>query len=258
MQREYQPLTDKQVRTLVANLNPQRIAKRSGGRGAQLSYLEAYDVKATLIRVFGFGEFSAETTENRIVDARQVAGKNGAENWNITVMTTVRLEIFQTGAVFIESAAHTATNSNYGEALDMAIKTSSSDALKRCAIYLGTQFGLSLYDNGATNDVVRVVMAPTQTWPPANPNQEQQPQRQAPPQADPATLVANLTPSTPAEAPVRFENVTDEQRSEGEALVAKALRVKAEKEAAHKPGQTEHEGAVQAAAEALGAQEVQA
>jgi hypothetical protein len=36
----------------------------------------------------------------------------------------------------------------------MAIKTAESDALKRAAINLGDQFGLSLYNNGATAPVV--------------------------------------------------------------------------------------------------------
>jgi hypothetical protein len=42
-----------------------------------------------------------------------------------------------------------------GEHHDNAIKTAASDALKRCAINLGTQFGLSLYDDGSTRDVVK-------------------------------------------------------------------------------------------------------
>jgi hypothetical protein len=42
-----------------------------------------------------------------------------------------------------------------GEHHDNAAKTAASDALKRCAMNLGTQFGLSLYDNGTTNDVVK-------------------------------------------------------------------------------------------------------
>jgi recombination DNA repair RAD52 pathway protein len=36
----------------------------------------------------------------------------------------------------------------------MAIKSAESDALKRAAINLGTQFGLSLYNNGSLRDVV--------------------------------------------------------------------------------------------------------
>ena len=41
----------------------------------------------------------------------------------------------------------------------MAVKTAESDALKRAAINLGTQFGLSLYDNGSRADVVGHTLA---------------------------------------------------------------------------------------------------
>jgi hypothetical protein len=37
----------------------------------------------------------------------------------------------------------------------MAIKTAESDAFKRAAINLGDQFGLSLYNNGSTQPVVK-------------------------------------------------------------------------------------------------------
>lgn len=40
----------------------------------------------------------------------------------------------------------------------MAIKTAESDALKRAAINLGTQFGLSLYNNGSTADIIRATL----------------------------------------------------------------------------------------------------
>ena len=40
----------------------------------------------------------------------------------------------------------------------MAIKTAESQAFKRCAINLGDQFGLSLYNNGGTASVVRAVL----------------------------------------------------------------------------------------------------
>jgi hypothetical protein len=40
----------------------------------------------------------------------------------------------------------------------MAIKTAESQAFKRCAINLGDQFGLSLYNNGGTGSVVRAVL----------------------------------------------------------------------------------------------------
>ena len=47
-------LNEAQVEQLLRPLNPSRVAKRSQA-GRQLSYLEAWDVKAHLIRIFGFG-----------------------------------------------------------------------------------------------------------------------------------------------------------------------------------------------------------
>ena len=41
----------------------------------------------------------------------------------------------------------------------MAVKTAESDALKRAAINLGDQFGLSLYNNGSTAPVVTQTLA---------------------------------------------------------------------------------------------------
>jgi hypothetical protein len=38
------------------------------------------------------------------------------------------------------------------------VKTAESDALKRAAICLGDQFGLSLYNNGSTAPVVRALI----------------------------------------------------------------------------------------------------
>lgn len=40
----------------------------------------------------------------------------------------------------------------------MAVKTAESDALKRAAINLGTQFGLSLYNDGSLADVVHTTL----------------------------------------------------------------------------------------------------
>ena len=40
----------------------------------------------------------------------------------------------------------------------MAIKTAESDALKRAAINLGTQFGLSLYNDGSLADVIHTTL----------------------------------------------------------------------------------------------------
>lgn len=156
------PLTPVQLERLHADLHPARVANRDQG-GRSLSYLEAYDVRATLIRIFGYGNFSVEVTETRLVHESTYTplGQN-RELWRIGVICTVRLTIHQTGAVYSESAAASQSGPDYGEALDFAVKTAESDALKRCATNLGSTFGLSLYNSGSTQDVVRVVYSPDQ------------------------------------------------------------------------------------------------
>jgi recombination DNA repair RAD52 pathway protein len=156
-------MTGEQLAALLRPLNPNRVARRSSS-GSSLSYLEAWDVKATLIRVFGFGGFSAEVLESKILREEEVAQvKNtGKTNWKVTAQATVRLHIHQTGAVYTETAVGGSSQPDYTESADMALKTAESDALKRAAIYLGTQFGLSLYNDASTSDVVRVVLAPGQ------------------------------------------------------------------------------------------------
>jgi len=158
-------ITPEQLAVLMADLNPQRVKHRSQG-GANLSYLEAWDVKATLIRVFGFGGFSAEVIATEMLSKEKVeVGKDKKDGWAVAMSSTVRLTIHDTNAVYTETAVGSSTQPKLGEALDMAQKTASSDALKRAAIYLGTQFGLGLYDNGSTRDVIRRVFAEGQLWP---------------------------------------------------------------------------------------------
>ena len=147
-------LNDKQYEQLLKPLNPARIAKRSGG-GRQLSYLEAWDVKAHLNRIFGFLNWSSDVIESSLAFEE----KNEKGQWHIGYKVTLRLSINGSGdewlrTTYTESAVGFSTLPSRGEAHDMAIKTAESDALKRAAINLGTQFGLSLYNNGSSKDVV--------------------------------------------------------------------------------------------------------
>lgn len=179
------PLTDSQLKQLMTDLNESRVASRKQG-GTSLSYLKTWDVKATLIRIFGFGGFSADAIECETVmiennipkttgygkDKREVPIeytpdgqiKFGTANFRVTMRVRVRLYIHQLGATYTEWAASSQTGPDLGEVSDFAIKTAESDALKRAAIYLGTQFGLSLYDDGSTAEVVKAVLAPGQEW----------------------------------------------------------------------------------------------
>lgn len=142
-------LNSKQQEVLLKGLNPNRVASRRGGGGKSLAYLEAWDVKAHLIRVFGFGEWSADVLSADLAYEEQVNN-----NWSVGYKVVLRLTIHATNATYTEAAVGMAQLPSRGEAHDMAIKTGESDALKRAAINLGDQFGLSLYNNGGTAPVV--------------------------------------------------------------------------------------------------------
>ena len=139
-----------QYEQLLKPLNEKRVAKRAGGGGRSLSYLEAWDVKAHLIRIFGFGGWDWNVTSASEVFEE----KTDKGNWSVAYKVIGRLTIADLGCNYTEAAIGSAMLPQRGEAHDMAIKTAESDAIKRAAINLGTQFGLSLYDNGSLRDVV--------------------------------------------------------------------------------------------------------
>lgn len=140
-------LTNEQHEILLKGINPSRIAQRQGGGGRSLSYLEAWDVKAHLNRIFGFLNWSADVLEAALAFEQDTGGK-----WNVGYKVVLCLRV--NGASYTEAAVGSSTLPQRGEAHDMAIKTAESDALKRAAINLGDQFGLSLYNNGSTTPVV--------------------------------------------------------------------------------------------------------
>ena len=142
-------ITREQHEQLLKPLNPSRVAKRQQA-GRNLSYLEAWDVKAHLNRIFGFLNWSSEVLESTLAFEE----KNEKGQWNVGYKVTLRLSFPDNYASYTESAVGSASLPQRGEAHDMAIKTAESDALKRAAINLGTQFGLSLYNDGSLADVV--------------------------------------------------------------------------------------------------------
>jgi recombination DNA repair RAD52 pathway protein len=154
-------LTPEQYRYLMNPLRSTRVAKRRQG-GKELSYLEAWDIKAHLTRIFGFGNWDSEMLEYRhVTDRPYINQNNNNEMVEVIYTCRVRLTIRDAEGSMLcehtEAAAGSASGpmSMLGDHHDNALKSAASDALKRCAINLGTQFGLSLYDNGNTGDVIR-------------------------------------------------------------------------------------------------------
>lgn len=153
-------ISQEQYDQLLQPLNAKRVAQRSQA-GRSLSYLEAWDVKAHLIRIFGFMGWSADVIEAVLAFEE----KNEKGNWDVAYKVVLRLrihsnnDVFGGDATYTEAAVGSASLPRRGDAHDMAIKTAESDALKRAAINLGTQFGLSLYNNGDLKDVVIKTLA---------------------------------------------------------------------------------------------------
>lgn len=143
---------------LLKGINPSRVGK--DGKG--FAHLEAWDVRAHLIRIFDFCNWSADLVElEQIFETEGVSVKSGKQAWTVAYRATVRLTIHMEDkdVTYTEAAVGDSTNNpSRADAHDMAIKTAESQAFKRCAINLGDQFGLSLYNNGGTGSVVRAVL----------------------------------------------------------------------------------------------------
>lgn len=138
------------------------------------SHLEAWDVRRHLIRIFGFDGFDIETKAldlvreiehqpgtiktTKWVEGNRTEVPNAETRWTVIYRAEVRLIIKVNGrsvAVFEDGAAGDSQNQpSLGDAHDHAMKTALSQALKRCAVNLGDQFGLSLYNGGRPDPVV--------------------------------------------------------------------------------------------------------
>lgn len=146
-------LTEQQVGFLLQPINGNRVRNLRG-----MSHLEAWDVRRQLIRIFGFEGFTIETLSLELVAERET--KTGDRSrWTIVYRAQVRLTVKTTDgqpiAMFEDAAAGDAVNQpSIGDAHDLAMKTALSQALKRCAVNLGDQFGLSLYNDGSRDAVV--------------------------------------------------------------------------------------------------------
>jgi len=138
-------LSKEQVNELLKPIDPARVGK--DGKG--FAYVEAWDVRRTMNKIFGFAEWSENITDmNMIYENPSVGGAK--PRWSVAYRA--RCEITVNGVIYAEWASGDATNQpSRSEAHDMAIKTAESQAFKRAAMNLGDQFGLGLYNAGSTD-----------------------------------------------------------------------------------------------------------
>ena len=148
-----------QTRQLLAPIREARVLRDGKGH----SHVSQQDITAHLIRVFGFGSFDTDIVkvecvfEENAVDKK--TGEVKADRWDVCYRALLRLTIRDADGNEVchyeDGSTATAQNQTRGDAHDLAYKSALSLAKKRAAINLGDQFGLSLYNKGQLEALVR-------------------------------------------------------------------------------------------------------
>jgi hypothetical protein len=149
-------LSDKQVDLLLKPVHPRRVGRHPF---TGMSHMEGFDIRAELNRVFGFGRWDVEVTEQVLLREVQTTTSKGGDAWNVVYRTRVRLTVRTPdgASLSVQEATHIgeSTVPAYGDAHGNAVTNSETYALRRCCINFGDQFGLSLYNKGSLSAVVR-------------------------------------------------------------------------------------------------------
>jgi len=156
--------SDEQIELLLKPIHPNRVAVTRG-----LSYVEGYDIRAELTRVCGFGSWSEETLDQQLICENETQTSGGKKAWYVVYRTRVRLYVCAPDGspVCNFDGAHVgeSTHPVRGEAHGNALTNSQTYALRRCAINLGDQFGLSLYNKGSQEAIIRWTLVRPETTP---------------------------------------------------------------------------------------------
>lgn len=147
-------LTPEQVALLLKPIHPQRVLQLKG-----MSYVEGYDIRAELNRVFGFARWSEEIQDQHLICETEVKTNAGKPAWNVVYYSRVALTVNAPDGTPLAryEGAHAGENTHpvRGEAHAIALTASQTYALRRAAINLGDQFGLGLYNKGSLDPIVR-------------------------------------------------------------------------------------------------------
>lgn len=150
----------KQIEQLLKPINPKRVLSLKGQ-----SHVSQQDITAHLIRVFGFGGFDTEVVNVECVfETSEIRNRksDGGEYvaWDVAYKALVRLTIRNDAgelvAVYEDGSIGSASSQpSRADAHDLAYKSAISLSKKRAAISLGDQFGLSLYNKGQLDALVK-------------------------------------------------------------------------------------------------------
>src|SRR5690606_16814227 len=152
-------LNARQVEQLLRPIHKNRVLRDGKGH----AHVSQQDILAHLIRVFGFGNFDIEVLNAGVVFEesyeKQKKNKEGKPYgdpftaWAVCYRAIVRLAVrdpegnelchYENG-----STATAQGQPARGDAHDLAYKSAISLSVKRAAIALGDQFGVSVYNKG--------------------------------------------------------------------------------------------------------------
>lgn len=151
--------SQKQVEFLLHPIKPNRVLNDGKGH----SHVSQQDITAHLIRMFGFGNFDIEVLDRELLfeTAEQKTNKAGKDYtaWDVAYRSLVRLTVRNEEGIrvaFYEngSVGSAQNQPSRADAHDLAYKSAISLSIKRAAIALGDQFGLSLYNKGQLTPLV--------------------------------------------------------------------------------------------------------
>lgn len=153
----------KQVEQLLKPINPKRVLQAQGH-----SHVSQQDITAHLIRMFGFGNFDIDVVSCELIfESERVNAQTGEglNKFDVAYRGLVRLTIRNEQGVQVaryeNGSVGTAQNQNRGDGHDLAYKSAISLSIKRAAIALGDQFGLSLYNKGQLTALVKATLVGT-------------------------------------------------------------------------------------------------
>lgn len=160
---------------LTQAINPNRI--RVSEDEEAFAYLQIWDIKRQLLRVFRIGGFDAYVRSALLEKIRVAPAPTRPTDrtaWTVMYEAHVRLVVKD-----FEGRSATLEGEGFGDAdrypfLAAAYRAAKAKALaaawKHAAMLLGDQFGLSLYNNGSGQPVVRDFAVRPEGWDPDNPD----------------------------------------------------------------------------------------
>jgi hypothetical protein len=144
-----------QTAQLLKPINPARVLLD----GKRHSHVSQQDILAHLIRCFGFGAFDIDVLSTDLLYEQERANDKGVGTgrYDVCYRAMVRLTVRGPGGEchYENGSTATAQNQSRGDGHDLAYKSAISLSVKRAAIALGDQFGLSLYNKGQMEALVR-------------------------------------------------------------------------------------------------------